>query len=510
MANVTIDLSSLTEMVNPIYWPAFRSTARFLILYGGSGSGKSWAAAQKLLVRALGEDNHRILCVRNTASSISKSQFPQLTDLISDWGLSEHFKINRAAGQERITCLLNGNEFIFSGLDDVEKLKSITGITSLWIEEASEVSIEDFRELNRRLRGYRGRNASGSRKYMQIILSFNPISALHWLKGYFFDTKRDNALIIHSTYKDNKFIEPEYGQELEQLAIDSPYEYDVYALGRWGIVGGTYFNGQRVAERYDEIKSVQPVRQGYYEYREQLDGLTDIQWIDDDSGPIRIYREPQPGHPYVIGGDTAGDGSDYNVGQGISNMSGEQVFTIRQQHDEDRFAKQLYCLGYEYNTALIGVENNFSTHPTKTLERLRYPKLYVREQAPDAFTGKLTEKFGFLTHRANRMDMLGVLRVIVREHVQLINDVDTLSEMTTFVINEKGRPEAASGHHDDCIMSLAIAHAIRDQQRRTIATDVFDISNLPQDLQDDYYSADKEMQQYLLRKWGFIDDKAGD
>lgn len=508
---ITVDLSNLAHVVNPIFVPAFQSMARYLVLYGGSGSGKSYAAAQKTLTRVLTEDDHRILCVRNTAASVSKSQFPLLKDEMTRWGMRNLFKVNESAGREKITSLLNGNEILFSGLDDVEKLKSIAGITSIWIEEASEVTVEDFRELNRRLRGYSGKNASGSRQYMQIILSFNPISALHWLKSYFFDTRRKNALVIHSTYKDNKFIDPQYGAELELLRDESQYEYDVYVLGKWGIVGGTFFSGQAVSDRYEQIKDLKPLQQGYFEHTEQLHSLTDIRWVHTSDGQIKIYKEPRPGVPYVIGADTAGEGSDYNVAHVIDNISGEQVAVIRQQHDEDRFAMQLYSLGMHYNKALIGAENNFSTHVTKTLERLRYPKMYVREQAPDAFTGKLTDRFGFVTTKANRMDILGSLRAIVRERAHLINDLDTLSEMTTFIVNERGRPEAASGHHDDCIMSLAITHAIRGQQSCEMSQTVFDISDLPEDVREDYNNASAEMRQYMLRKWGFIDDdKAGD
>lgn len=504
---ISIDLSSLPEVSNPIYWPAFAARERFLLLYGGSGSGKSWAAAQKLIVRALSEDRHRFLCCRKTASSVSKSQFPLLVDLIREWGMSEHFKMSRAAGQERIICLPTGAEFIFSGLDDVEKLKSISGITSIWIEEASEISIEDYRELNRRLRGYSGRNSlMGGARYMQILFTFNPISSLHWLKSTFFDNPPASTRIIHSTYRDNKFIEPSYGAELERLREESPYEYEVYALGRWGIVGGGFFDNARIAERIEQVQ--EPIRRGYFEYREQLHGLEAIRWVDDDSGAISIYAEPQKGHPYVLGADTAGEGSDYNVGQMIDNLSGAQVATIRQKHDEDLFAKQLYCLGMHYNTALIGVETNFSTHPMQVLSRLRYSKQYVREQSPDAFTGRLQDKYGFVTTAANRMDMLGRLRSLVRMEVGLLNDLPTLHEMTTFVRNERGKPEAGQGFHDDCIMALAIAHAIRGQQRMSIVQQLFDLSEFPEDLQEDYWAADDSMRQYMLRKWGLIGGEA--
>jgi phage terminase large subunit len=451
-------------MINPVYVPAFKWRGRFLVLYGGSGSGKSWFVAQKLIVRLLKEDRHNILCVRNTATSVSKSQFPLLKSTIKQWGLGDYFTINEAPGKEKITCTYNGNQIIFSGLDDVEKLKSIFDITSVWIEEASEVRVEDFRELNRRLRGYRGKNKDGSERYMQIILSFNPISSLHWLKGYFFDQQQGDTLVVHSTYRDNKFIDANYAIQLEKLKDEDPYEYSVYALGQWGITGGTFFDGEKVSRRIEELRNSKPEKRGQFEY--DYDGLhiTNIRWVNDPSGYVTIYRDVEERVPYVIGGDTAGEGSDWNVAQVINNITGEQVAILRINYDEDLFARQEYCLGAYYNTALIGNESNFSTHPTKELERLQYGRHYIREQSPDAYTGKLTDRFGFVTRQNNRMDMLGNLRSIVREQPELINDTTTLYEMSTFIKNEKGKPEAADGMHDDCVISLAITHQIRGQQ----------------------------------------------
>ena len=128
----------------------------------------------------------------------------------------------------------------------------------------------------------------------------------------------------------------------------------------------------------------------------------------------------------------------------------------------------MYCLGRYYNDALIGVETNFSTHPMKELQRLRYPRQYVREQTPDAISGKLTDRFGFNTNKLTRPLALGMLRTIMREHPERVRDLDTLDEMTVFVKNEKGRPEAAKGQHDDCIMARAINCYISDQQTRVV------------------------------------------
>ena len=495
-----IDLTRLHELVNEIYLPVFSFTGRFLVLYGGSGSGKSWSISQKIIYRMITEDNHNILCIRKTGNTLHKSSFALLVGTIKDWGLTELFKINEADGKEKIVFKANGNQIIFSGLDDKEKLKSIYNITSCWIEEASEVEEQDFRELNRRMRGYQGLNKNGTKKYMQFMISFNPISQLHWLKKRFYDIpdklliwdtetakktikiNRFDTLVIHSTYKDNKYIDEIYKQQMEELKNQDEYEYEIYALGFWGVVGHTYFSGAAITKRINYLAATnyQPVMRGYFEFKTRYDDkekvvLIDdktITWVDDPKGCIKIFEKSLKGYPYVIGADTAGEGSDWNVAQCLNNVTDKQVATLALQHDEDLFARQLYCLGKYYSSdgvnALIAVETNFSTHPMKILTDLQYPNQYIREERPDAFTNKLSKVYGFNTNKATRPDALGKLRAIVRDKTDLICDVGTLNEMTTFIVNEKGRPEAAQGSHDDYIMSLAISYYVQFQQTTKI------------------------------------------
>jgi phage terminase large subunit len=122
----------------------------------------------------------------------------------------------------------------------------------------------------------------------------------------------------------------------------------------------------------------------------------------------------------------------------------------------------MYCLGRYYKDALIGIEANFDSFPIRELQRLGYPKQYTRE-AQDTYTGKTEKRFGFKTTSLTRPTIISKLIEIVREHCDTINDKETLEELLTIVRSEKGRIEAPSGGHDDQMMSLAIAHEIRDQ-----------------------------------------------
>ena len=108
------------------------------------------------------------------------------------------------------------------------------------------------------------------------------------------------------------------------------------------------------------------------------------------------------------------------------------------------------------------IESNFSSFPNKELVRLGYSNMFVREKE-DKYTGIMDKSYGFKTTSITRPVIIAELVKIVRESVELINDKLTLEEMLTFVRNEKGRPEAQQGAHDDLVMGLAIAYYSRAQ-----------------------------------------------
>lgn len=238
-----IDFSRLKEMINPWVGRIWNNRERYVVCKGGGGSGKSFGIAQLLVYRMIAEEGHTVLVLRKVANSLRESCFSLLKETIYSYGCDSLFTINKS--DMSIECI-NGNRFILRGLDDVEKIKSINGITDIWIEEASELAIEDLNQLNIRLRGR-------SKFPKQMFLTFNPTYITHWLKSEFFDTRKDNALIIETTYKDNKFLDAEACRVLEEFKDTDPYFYMVYALGHWGITGGNYFREFR-----DDIHVMKP------------------------------------------------------------------------------------------------------------------------------------------------------------------------------------------------------------------------------------------------------------
>ena len=184
-------------------------------------------------------------------------------------------------------------------------------------------------------------------------------------------------------------------------------------------------------------------------------------------GEIRIWKRPQEGHPYVIGGDTAGDGSDWFTAYVLDNSTGEQVASLRRQYSEPEYVRQIYALGMYYNKALLGIEANFSTYPVMKLQELGYPNQYTRER-DDTYTGQLRKSYGFRTDRQTRPRAIAGLVEVFSAHPRWFRDRELLGEMLTFVYNEDHRPEAMMGHHDDMVMAAAIAYAARHQQRTLV------------------------------------------
>lgn len=395
-----------------------------------------------------------MLVVRQTGDTNRKSTFPLLKQVISNWNLGERFKVNES--DMRIKCKLTGNEVAFAGLDDVEKIKSITfengELTDIWVEEATETQETDINQLKVRLRGGKSKK--------QIVLSFNPINIQHWIKGHFIDSGL--ATVCFSTYKDNKFLTDDDRKALEELKNIDEYTYNVYCLGQWGILGKTVFDARAIQKRLENIP--QPLKTGYFDYT--YDGLhiTNIRWVNDKNGYIKLYAIPNVPEftEYCIGGDTAGEGSDYFTGHVLNAKTGEQVAVLKHQFDADQYTRQMYCLGKYYKDALIGIEANFDSYPIMELQRLGYIKQYTRE-AVDTYTGKTEKRFGFKTTSLTRPTIISRLIEIVREHCNLLNDKETLEELLTIIRNEKGRIEAPQGGHDDMMMGLAIAYQIKEQ-----------------------------------------------
>lgn len=278
----------------------------------------------------------------------------------------------------------------------------------------------------------------------------------------------------YASYLDKNTIKQEYPCTPEEAFISS---------------GNCVFDKEKVANQLVRVSGLPMPRRGRFLYKKtgvplrDSDGkvvdmdwqISDISFEETRDGYILLHEEPRVERdvhgnvtkraPYVLGGDTAGTGEDYYTGKVICNLDGRTVATLHKQRiDEDLYAEQMYCLGRYYHDALIGIETNYSRHPTRVLQqKYDYPNLYMRERL-DRMHDEVEKVCGFETTTKTKPIIINELVAKMREDPELEVHPETLKEMLTFVKKENGSMEALDGLHDDLVMALAIAHFISSQQ----------------------------------------------
>ena len=284
MATIRLD----GGLLNAVYLPHLRNAHRYQLYFGGSSSGKSVFLATRTVLDCM--QGRNILVLRNVARTLRGSCWNEIYKAVTRMGLTAYFAISKA--DMTITCTLNGAQILFAGLDDVEKIKSITPqsgpLTDIWIEEATETAYEDYKQLDKRLRG-------ASRHTKRLTLSFNPVYKTHWIYREFFgiwdDAKNyaesDTVSILKTTYKDNRFLTADDRAALENEK--DPYFREVYTLGNWGVLGDVIFRNWRT-EDLQPIAAAYPIR--YY-------GL-DFGFSADPCGAVDVALDKKKKKIYVF------------------------------------------------------------------------------------------------------------------------------------------------------------------------------------------------------------------
>ncbi len=266
--------------------------------------------------------------------------------------------------------------------------------------------------------------------------------------------------------------------------------------------GRPFFDNRALAVR--RMHAPKPLRVGWFAYGTPAEtGAKPESWrfTETEKGGVRIWQEPEEGVPYVLGGDTAGEGSDCFTAFVIDNRTGRQVAELQQRQSEILYARQIYCLGRYYNDALAAVEVNFSTYPERKLEEWEYPSLYQRERF-DTYANTMVKAFGWETSGKTRPQALAQLHTVMEESPELVVSQWTLGEMVVFVYDAHGKPQAAVGEHDDLVMAAAITHTARTQQRYTAEEMAGSRKHWTPDMWEDWRRADPETRKYLEKRWG--------
>lgn len=254
---------------NKVFKEVNQSKHRYRILKGSAGSGKSVNIAQDYILK-LSDPKYKganLLCVRKIDVTNRNSTFSELFGAIQRiYGkdYEKYWTVTESA--MRMRCKITGNAVIFRGVQhekDREKLKSITfpngKLTWIWVEEGTELAESDIDILDDRLRG----QMDNENLYYQITVTFNPVSALHWIKRKFFDYQDDDILAHHSTYLTNRFIDEAYHRRMMRRKEQDPDGYKVYGEGDWGELGGLILKNYEIKEfdrdpsNFDSMNSAQ-------------------------------------------------------------------------------------------------------------------------------------------------------------------------------------------------------------------------------------------------------------
>lgn len=229
---IKIDLDSA---IASKFKEVFLSHDRYIIAYGGRGSSKTDTLYLKYLLELFQPYYFRLAYINKELSAIRDAQYAGFKRVAKRVGLYDYLKFYD--GDYRVINLTNGNALIPKGMDDPEKTKGLDGISAIWWDEINKGLEKDYQALNELLR-------SPQAEYLQFALSFNPVSENHWLRHHFFDPNnrhklhdryKGKALLHHSTYKDNEFIDREsYLQTLLDGAAGDEQKIQVNVHGDWG------------------------------------------------------------------------------------------------------------------------------------------------------------------------------------------------------------------------------------------------------------------------------------
>ena len=239
----------------PVYLPYLEKyDKRYVVFYGGAGSGKSYFVAQRLVYKAL-KDKRKILVLRKVNRTTKNSTFQLLLDILEQFHLTKDCNINKT---DYTITLPSGSVFLCAGLDDPEKLKSITGLTDAWLEEATEFTMDDFSQVDLRVRDPKAEN-------QEIVLSFNPVSKASWCYLHFFadnanlEEFRKEVRVIHTTYLDNPFLPNKFIDALNLMKHTNEIYYKIYALGEFGSLDKLVYNNWQIMDFNPQSIKGQPL-----------------------------------------------------------------------------------------------------------------------------------------------------------------------------------------------------------------------------------------------------------
>jgi len=259
--------------VTKIYDWLEQSKARINILRGGTGSSKSYSLSQFFAINKLCSEGKRTFVIaRKTLPALKKTAYKETIDIVDSLGIP--YKLNKSDLELRI----KNNICYFMSLDDPHKVASFQ-TDDVWLEEAIDFTFDDFHQFNMRMNG-------------QMYMSFNPVSALHWIKTILIDSGNYDAIENISTYKDNPYLAISRRKEIENLIKVDQNFYKIYTLGEWGVLENIIYGNWKTFKKVKideetkvkiiDDKKIDDITYGLDFGFSNPSCLTEINWVEND------------------------------------------------------------------------------------------------------------------------------------------------------------------------------------------------------------------------------------
>jgi hypothetical protein len=287
----------------------------------------------------------------------------------------------------------------------------------------------------------------------KVVVETTP-NGVNYFKTFWEKSKREETN-FKCHFFDNTFYDPktldkkqkELGERLfKQEYPSNDSECFLYS-------GDPFFSQEILQDYLNQCK--EPIKKGYFV------GQHPVAFEDDLSGKWSLWDIPNSSHDYAISADVA-ETQDFCSAVILDLTEFKVVGTYHGRIEAGLFGHELASAGHYFNTALLVPEKN--NQGLAVLQRLRdlyYPRIYTR-QVFDSSTQQESTDFGWLTTTKTRPLMLSTLQAVIKQKTLEIRDAEAIKEMMSFARNDKGKPEAVSGSHDDRVISLAIAIQIHD------------------------------------------------
>lgn len=250
----------ITKSVPPAYFDfLFDWDYKTYLTVGGYGSGKSYQIAFKIILKCL-QEKRKVLVVREVFDTIYESCYDLLVEILNDLDLFTDDPVEWRKGKKQTVLgqksplqlkFPNGSRIIFKGMDKPEKIKSINGVSIVWLEECSEIKYDGYKELLGRLRT--------PDISLHFILSCNPVGKENWVYRHFFirqdDDGKEKVILndeelytkkcmvkngvyyLHTVPEDNTFLPEDYLRTLDDIKNFDITLWRVAKLGRFGVNG---------------------------------------------------------------------------------------------------------------------------------------------------------------------------------------------------------------------------------------------------------------------------------